>query len=64
MLSDPDEYEGGELEINIGANTFDKVEMEKGDVVFFDSWFTHRVNPVTRGTRRALVFWVHGINKL
>ena len=64
MLSDPEDYEGGELEINIGGNNFDKIEMEKGDVAFFDSWFTHRVNPVISGTRRTLVFWAHGINKL
>ena len=64
MLSDPDEYEGGDLEVNIAANTFEKVEMQKGDVAFFDSWFTHRVNPITKGTRRTLAFWAHGINKL
>jgi len=64
MLSDSDEYEGGELEINISATSFEKTELQKGDVAFFDSWFTHRVNPVTKGTRRTLAFWAHGLNKI
>ena len=53
MLSDPDEYKGGDLLVDTLASDskekWKKVELEKGDVVFFDSCFTHCVEPVTEG---------------
>ena len=62
MLSDPDEYEGGELEICNKGNFDDTVITKpmKGDVVFFGSWMPHRVRPVTSGSRKSLVCWVMG----
>lgn len=66
MLSDPDEYEGGELEIiNTGHPERSQVlKPPKGDIAFFASWMPHRVRPVTKGVRRTLVFWVEGPNTL
>lgn len=68
MLSDPSEYKGGELLIDLQATDsrekWKKAELEKGDVVFFDSCFTHCVEPVTEGKRQVIVFWLHGKNKL
>ena len=68
MLSDPSEYKGGDLLIDTHATDskekWRKVELEKGDVVFFDSGFTHCVEPVTEGKRQVIVFWLHGKNKL
>lgn len=68
MLSDPDEYKGGDLLVDVLASDskekWRKVELEKGDVVFFDSCFTHCVEPVTEGKRQVIVFWLHGKNKL
>lgn len=58
QLSDPSEYEGGELQINIGKIV--TVEKEKGTVIIFPSYLLHRVTPVTRGIRRSLVCWVEG----
>jgi PKHD-type hydroxylase len=61
-LSDPDEYEGGDLEI-ITSGSPDRAERlrpYKGEVVFFDSQFPHKVHPVTKGVRKTLVFWVLG----
>ena len=59
QLSDPDEYEGGELQTF--TSPFEKsVPKEKGLVVGFPSWTLHRVTPVTKGTRRTLVVWVAG----
>jgi len=58
QLSDPSEYEGGELQINTGSIIVP--EMEKGTVILFPSYLLHRVTPVTRGTRRSLVLWING----
>jgi len=62
MLSDPDEYEGGELEICNNGNFEDTkvVKPKKGDIVFFASWMPHRVKPVISGERKSLVMWVMG----
>lgn len=62
MLSDPDEYKGGELEIVHTGNLDDKVSFKpnKGDMVFFASWMPHRVAPVQSGTRKSLVAWIMG----
>jgi hypothetical protein len=56
-----DEYEGGELEFNHFGISH---KPEKGDIVLFSSSFTymHRVNPVTNGTRYAVVNWYRYAN--
>lgn len=62
ILSSPDEYEGGELEIIVDGSP-DKAQLlkpEAGQIVFFASTMPHRVRPVTKGIRRTLVFWVQG----
>lgn len=58
QLSDPSEYEGGELQINTGNIVVP--EKEKGNVIIFPSYLLHRVTPVTKGTRRSLVLWIEG----
>ncbi len=62
LLSSPDEYEGGELEIITGGNPEEPqiLKPEKGHIAFFASHMPHRVRPVTKGIRRSLVFWVQG----
>ena len=64
MLSEPEEYSGGELLIDVqGGAPKEKwidVKLKKGDVVFFDSNFIHCVEPVTSGNRQVIVFWAHG----
>ena len=62
FLDDPDSYEGGELEIivNGSPDRSIKIKPKKGEIAFFASWMPHRVLPVTKGTRRTLVFWVQG----
>jgi len=62
MLTEPDEYEGGEFEICVNGN-FDDTKLmkpKKGDVIFFASWMPHRVKSVTSGERKSLVGWVMG----
>lgn len=62
FLSDPSEYEGGELEVitNGSPDRSEVIKPYKGELVFFDSRFCHKVHPVTSGVRKTLVFWVAG----
>jgi PKHD-type hydroxylase len=63
-LSDPKDYEGGELEFDFRNMDPDKKSVRKcaeisprGSVVVFPSHVWHRVKPVTKGTRYSLVIW-------
>jgi PKHD-type hydroxylase len=59
QLSDPSEYEGGELKLHTSNNPI-TIQKEKGYVVTFPSYTLHEVTPVTKGNRYSLVAWVHG----
>ncbi len=60
FLSEPDEYEGGELVIE---DTFgeQRVKLPAGDMVLYPGTSVHRVEPVTRGQRLASFFWVQSM---
>ncbi len=60
FLSEADEYEGGELEIE-GAFGVQSVKMAAGDMVLYSSSSLHRVLPVTQGARVAAFFWVQSV---
>lgn len=65
MLSDPSEYDGGNL---VFYELFDLRHPEieritnapKGTAIFFPSYVPHEVTPVTRGCRMSLVTWFRG----
>jgi PKHD-type hydroxylase len=59
QLSDPDEYEGGNLEI-LSSREPTVIEKKKGLVSVFPSYILHRVTPVTSGVRKTLVVWTTG----
>lgn len=59
QLSDPSDYEGGELQLLNSANPI-TIEKKKGHIVAFPSYLLHRVTPVTKGVRKSLVIWVAG----
>lgn len=59
-LSEPYEYEGGELQIKANTDTPIVLENIKGRAWFFPSYMLHRVTPVTMGVRKSLVLWVGG----
>jgi PKHD-type hydroxylase len=63
QLSDPNEYEGGDLEISLQGpekTIILKPPKEKGKIIIFPSYMWHRVTPVTKGIRKSLVWWVGG----
>jgi PKHD-type hydroxylase len=59
QLSDPSEYEGGELQTMTGP-TPAAVDKQKGLIAAFPSYVLHRVTPITKGTRYSIVVWVCG----
>lgn len=60
QLSDPSEYEGGELQIMRDSRDPITLPKQKGAVILFPSYMLHRVTPVTKGVRKSLVLWVGG----
>jgi PKHD-type hydroxylase len=59
QMTDPDAYDGGDLEMN-AFGSVDKCPRERGKLILFPSYHVHRVTPVTRGKRSALVAWIVG----
>ncbi len=65
QLTDPKEYEGGELEFDFRQYDPDKKRKTqiakeiapKGSIIVFPSFVWHRVKPVTKGVRYSLVNW-------
>jgi PKHD-type hydroxylase len=53
-----DDFEGGGLEIQ--GKTIENVLKSKGDIVVFPSFLTHKVVPITKGTRYSAVSWAYG----
>lgn len=60
FLSDPNDYDGGELVINDTYGT-QSIKLPAGHIVVYPGTSLHRVNPVTRGARYAAVFWVQSM---
>jgi PKHD-type hydroxylase len=60
QLSDPSDYEGGDLTLYMGGEDGTVVAKGRGLVHFFPSHCLHEVTPVTAGERYSLVGWVHG----
>ena len=59
QMSDPKDYEGGELDINMTGLPV-TAPKERGTLVLFPAFHIHRVRPVTKGVRKALVTWIVG----
>ena len=60
FLSDPKDYDGGELAIE---STFgvQSVKLPAGHMVLYPASSLHHVTPVTRGTRLASFFWIQSM---
>jgi PKHD-type hydroxylase len=61
QLSTPEEYDGGDLQMNPGGNIM-SVPKGLGTLCFFPSFLLHRVTPLNSGTRKTLVTWLCGAN--
>jgi len=59
QLTDPKEYEGGEL-ILYEDEKGTEMKKEQGTLVLFPSYTLHEVKPVIKGERNSLVSWVTG----
>ena len=59
QLSDPADYEGGQL-VLMSPEGKAMASRERGSVVVFPSYVWHQVRPVKRGVRHSLVQWVSG----
>jgi len=73
VLSDPDTFEGGELQFynggrpmkGMGEITGEQINKDiqsQGTAIVFDSRDWHRVTPVTKGVRHSIVCWTVGPN--
>jgi PKHD-type hydroxylase len=60
ILSDKEDYKGGNFEIMVGSQSVEPIEQKRGSIIFFPSFIMHRVAPLTEGKRKSLVFWVMG----
>ena len=60
FLSEPDEYDGGELVIE---DTFgvQSVKLEAGNMILYPASSLHHVRPVTRGARVSSFFWIQSM---
>jgi PKHD-type hydroxylase len=59
QLSDPDDYEGCDLQF-YGHHQLETAPRTRGTAVIFPSYILHRVTPVISGTRKSLVIWAGG----
>lgn len=67
QLSDPNDYEGGDLEFDLRNQTKSPTNIihsselrEQGTICVFPSFVWHRVTPVITGKRYSLVMWTYG----
>ena len=60
FLSEPDDYDGGELVIDDSYGSH-HVKLPAGDLVLYPSGSLHKVTPVTHGARIACFFWMQSM---
>jgi PKHD-type hydroxylase len=59
QLSNPNDYEGGELQL-LTSGQPTTIDKKRGLITVFPAWTLHQVTPVVKGTRQTLVAWVSG----
>lgn len=60
FLSDPEQYEGGELVMD-GLSGTTQIKLDPGDAVIYPTGTLHRVATVTAGERLAVVGWIRSL---
>jgi PKHD-type hydroxylase len=60
FLTNPDEYDGGELQVE---DTYGRhsIKLGAGDLVVYPATSLHQVSPITRGVRTSCFFWVQSL---
>ena len=56
FLNDPEEYEGGVLELKFGTEVFE-IKLAAGWAFSYPTGIQHRVTPITSGERKVAVLW-------
>lgn len=59
QLTDPSEYEGGNLQVMTTGQPVN-IMKQRGLIVAFPAYTLHQVTPVTQGNRQSLVAWISG----
>jgi PKHD-type hydroxylase len=62
FLTDPEDYDGGELLIEHAYGT-SSVKLAAGAMIVYPAGSLHRVAPVTRGARTSAFFWTQSMLK-
>lgn len=60
LLSDPEEYRGGNLELIDETGKYYVAPRQRGAIILFDSRTKHRVSKVSKGIRKSIVGWTVG----
>jgi len=60
FISDPDDYDGGELELNDKGRLI-SVKLDAGSIFFYSTGMLHRVKEIRHGTRHCIVGWVESL---
>jgi len=62
QLSDPEDYIGGEFEMQplYLSSPSPKEIKEQGTIIVFPSFLVHKISPIIKGNRHSLVAWIEG----
>ena len=60
FLSDPSEYEGGELWMISSTGTHMINKKRKGDIIVFPSYLMYRISEIKKGTLKIIACWAEG----
>jgi PKHD-type hydroxylase len=60
FLTEPDDYEGGELVIEENSGT-QRYKLAAGSMLLYPSTTLHQVEPVTRGERVSCFMWMQSL---
>jgi PKHD-type hydroxylase len=61
FISEPSEYEGGELRMDDPTYGHGTVKLPAGDIVLYPASSLHWVEPVTKGARLVSFFWIQSL---
>jgi|SRR5690606_7664033 len=62
FLNAPEDYEGGELELEIPSGTL-LYKLKKGDAICYPCMYLHRVKQLISGERHVAVTWIQSLVK-